>query len=124
MFANAEFNSRQVKLSLGLAVKNYSRSSKFSLNNLDRECNLFNRMFIGTSLDKRLNVLVVVCTNYHKDLAAQFNGKNYLVYSKTFSCIHEIILLDLSTPAQRVGFFGVHSESIDNIIGKNEAEFS
>jgi hypothetical protein len=50
--------------------------------------------------------------------------KNYLVYSKTFSCIHEIILLDLSTPAQRVGFFGVHSESIDNIIGKNEAEFS
>jgi len=127
LFTDAMSKKKQVKLTLGLAVKNYSRSTKFSVANLDRECYLFNRMFEGTNLVDRLNILVIVCTNYHKDLEAQFKGKNYLAYDipKSYAYINELILLDLSTAAQRADFYDTSndlSDCIESIISKAEAE--
>jgi hypothetical protein len=128
LFANAVYKRKEVKLTLGLAVKNYSRSSKFSLSNLDKECLLFNRMFIGaTNFNDRLNILVIVCTSYDANIAAEFKEKNYLVrkVSANYRSIHEVILLNLSKPDQRANFFGISSNLsalIEKIIRKDEAE--
>lgn len=126
LFADASFKKRRVKLTLGLAVKNFSQATKFSLKDLMRECNLFNRMFDGTDCKDRANILVIVCTSYQQQIEALFNGKEYLVYEiKAYSSIHEVILLRLCTPDQRAAFFDTHdvlAEVIESIIHKVEIE--
>jgi hypothetical protein len=110
-------------------VKNF-KSTEFSEVDLRKECNVFNRMFLGCrNMQNRLNVMVVCATNYNKTLSDQFNTrKSMSIQAVGCPYIHEVILLDLSTPSNRAHFFGTWedralSEVLEQVISKVEVEF-
>ena len=128
LFTDALFKNAPVRLTLGLAAKNYGASSKFSEKQLDEECRLFNETFAGTDCEKRVNVLVIVCTNYDASIASKFGSGGKTSFSiglqNSYPNINEVILLDLSTPDKRASFFGTsgeYSQIIESIVtGKKE----
>ena len=126
LISEAQLNKNSFKITVGLAVKNYGRT-EITHKNILQECELFNRMFDGTDCQKRRNILFICCTNYHKDIVSNFYGKLFQVYSDDqFPNIHEVIILDLTTPQNRSRFFdsGDLATSIEYVISKSEVELS
>jgi hypothetical protein len=125
LIAGANSKKGRVTVTVGLAVKNFGKTT-FTNIQLQKECDLFNRMFEGTDCEKRINVLFICCTNYHQDIVPQFaKGKLFQVYNcDTFKYINEVVLLNLTSAQNRASFFHAGSLSIcvENIVGKSEVE--
>ena len=122
----AEFEQEKVKLTVGLAVKNFS-TTQFTSSHYNDECSLFNRVFIRTEQPYRKNILMICCTNYDKTMFSLFNGRLFSAQKrKEYPNIDEIILLDLSTAHKRQKFFGIDdflSNCLENVVSKKEVEF-
>jgi hypothetical protein len=128
LFSRAKDKNDTVRVTVGLAVKNYKKA-KFSDENLDDECRVFNQMYIDTDNSGRRNVLFICCTNYNKKISSWFQGKLFCSLTETlypnlkeFANIHEVILLNLTTSENRAKFFNVDSNGVEYIVEKTEAE--
>jgi hypothetical protein len=130
LISGAEFKGTLIKLTVGIAAKNYANQSMLIESQLINECNLFDRMFKGTDLSGRKNVLIVCCTQYNQKLARTFNNNLFAVadIGEAYSNIHEVILLDLTTRENRSKFFGVdnhgESEFIELIVNKTKKDLN
>ena len=126
LISQVKFQDKETKLFLGLAIKNFN-STKFSPADLEQECMIFDRMF--TKSQKSLNILIICCTGYSKKLEDAFKGNKYLVHdSGSYENIHEVILLDLSTPRNRARFFGFNDADplatcIERVVEKSQVEY-
>ena len=124
LIADATLKSKSVIVTVALAVKNYT-TTQFSHRDLQDECDLFNRMFLGINCEERKNILVICCTNYDERIASNFNGKFFQVYTDLkYGNIHEVIILDLTNPQNRASFFNGESHQIERVIAKPEVEFN
>ena len=122
LISEAELNKTSFKVTVGLAVKNYG-GTELNHSNILKECDYFNRMFDGTDCKKRRNFLFICCTKYHNDIFSKFNGKLFYSYvDENFPNIHEVIILDLTTPENRASFFDTGYGVIETIILKPEVE--
>ena len=122
------------RLTVGLAVKNYCGTS-FTNNHLEKECDLFNRMFttsksVQSATKEGYAILIVCATQYGQNLC-QFNGKHAVVLKppKEFSYIDEIILINLTESTTRAEFFGLEagdplSTALEEVISKYEIELT
>ncbi|KAL3668026.1 hypothetical protein V7S43_006897 [Phytophthora oleae] len=122
-------------LTVGLAVRIYTGGT-FGETELKDELELFDRMFDTSESDNRLNVLIVCSTNYSAGLKTEFEAtdvEGQKIVSNSaghsidgFHNIHEIILLNLSTPEQRAKFFAIqdeaHQKALENIIEKAQVQ--
>jgi len=126
LVGDAKQGTESVKLTLGLAVKNYG-STEFSSPHLSRECQLFNRMFDRVDCNGRLNILFICCTHYGKELSSKFNSKYFFIHKNHgFPNIGEVILLDVSNAERRAKFFGVEDDLsvfVENVVKKAEVEY-
>ncbi|EGZ04993.1 hypothetical protein PHYSODRAFT_308025 [Phytophthora sojae] len=100
-------------VTVGLAVKNYAKSSKVGGETIREECKKFSKVCLQLPKSSlpRLNVLILCATAYtfHNET---FQGAKFAVYSTEDSKddragIDEVILLDLSTRGNRGEFFGI-----------------
>lgn len=127
LISEATSKNEMVKVTVGLAVKNFN-SAKFTTTHLEKECDLFNRMFDGTDCQRRRNILFICCTNYHKDISSQFRDKLFHVFNcALFENIHEVVLLDLTNDHNRCRFFDVNDsllECVENVVRQSEVELN
>ncbi|ORY51660.1 hypothetical protein BCR33DRAFT_846407 [Rhizoclosmatium globosum] len=126
LITNVIHHAKAVKLCCGLVVKNFS--TIFSVQHLNAECKLFNRVFDGTNCEGRLQILFICCTHYARELSDKFVGNSFVSISDkaAYPNIDEIILLNLETSKHRAAFFGtdeVDSRYIEKIVSKSEAEY-
>ncbi|KAL3666174.1 hypothetical protein V7S43_008964 [Phytophthora oleae] len=100
-------------LTVGLAVKNYSTSA-VTARIVDEERKKFNKLL--TKKDGCLNVLFICATNYGPRLQTAFGNAKSVIYTEEMQSkekkisvkfIHEVILLNLTTPQNRAEFFGL-----------------
>ena len=126
--SEAKLNGAVVRLSLMIAAKNFKPTTYFDDKAYQQELHKANRMFEGSSLGSRLNVLVIAATNYREAFQARFEGKKFFAeHIASYSNLHEIILLDLSTPQNRALFFGMDfndalTSTIERVILKVQQE--
>ncbi|KAG7377074.1 hypothetical protein PHYPSEUDO_012229 [Phytophthora pseudosyringae] len=105
---------KDTKLMVGVAVKNYSRAEVTEKTVTDA-CKKFDRMC--SSSNDRVNILIVCATAYCDGLQRKFEArdgtisKSAIYESHGFCETQEVILLNLSTPANRAEFFGIKEKS-------------
>ena len=120
-------SGNKIKLTIGLGIKNYSKS-KLNKNQLLQERELFNRTFDNNDLKDRLNILIICCTNYDDNIKSALDDNYFYQWREsTFPCIHEIILLNLTSVEKRSLFFGVQGQLegiIEEVIEKREKELN
>ena len=99
-------NSTSGKRIVCIAVKNYSEGSSLSLDNINKEIEIAERMIPG---DDYCAVLIVACMNYHESILKNFSGNAFQVYSSdAMKKLREIILLNLTSTEWRARFCGYH----------------
>jgi hypothetical protein len=112
------------RYAIAIAAKNYGANSYVQIGDISDEIRKFNVMFkYADKRISRLNILIVCATNYGSKLKARFQGKNFFILSEAARNIHEVIVLDLSSPQNRAKFFGFMFEDpltavIEEVIAK------
>ncbi len=110
----AWLNAKKIRLRICIAAKNY-RSSELTESGIDAEIEKTMRMFAasGEPDEPVLNVLFICSTNYSASVRSRSKCKH----------IDEVIVLDLTTKANRALFFGLNahdwtSSTIEAVIEK------
>jgi hypothetical protein len=119
---NAWLNTKKKRLRICIAAKNY-RSSELFESGIDAEIEKANRMFAasGDCEQPVLNVLFICSTKYSESVRNRISPAKK--YSYTYKHIDEVIVLDLTTKANRALFFGSNgydwiSSTIEAVIEK------
>ena len=120
-------SGKNIKVTIGLGIKNYSRA-KLNKDQLLQECELFNRTFDNDDLKDRLNILIICCTNYDDNIKVALDDNYFYQWQESsFPCIHEILLLNLTSVEKRSLFFGVQDQLegiVEEVIEKREKELN
>jgi AraC-like DNA-binding protein len=120
----AWLNDKKIRLRICIAAKNY-KSTELAEDGINAEIEKANRMFAASDESDQsvLNVLFICSTNYASSVQSRISGAKF--YSFKYKCIHEVIVLDLTTSANRALFFGSNtqdwmSSTIEAVIEKGK----